>query len=277
MVYTSPVSYAAALLSVFATFGSAQNFTISNGQIFTPGLIILNAPQPGTPLGGENLHVSLDVSTNGKMPLPPYAEDSPTKIFNVTMFLSSYTTGRNLTITNGTATANNASLGNIMYQEPGSTVKHVNWIWPDCLVGDGQPSSADSDRGAYNISIRQNFRLNGEDHYTIFDVPISVTNRIQEKDGRPSCDALNNALLTEEELDAPNANAVGVLFAPGGSTTVEVKSGGGADSGSGGGDGLGGPKPEASPGDGLGAGSSLSWRDGAHWLCLVSIGAALML
>ncbi|KAK2020263.1 hypothetical protein LZ32DRAFT_612581 [Colletotrichum eremochloae] len=275
MVHPFPISYAAALLYLFAAPGSAQTFTIANGQIFTPGLVILDAPQPGTPLGGENLHVALDVSTNGRMPLPPYAKDSPTKIFNVTMFLSSYVTGRNFTITNGTATANNASLGDIMFQEPGSTVKHVNWLWPDCLVGNGQPSSADSDRGAYNISIRQNFRLNGEDHYTIFDVPISVTNSIEKKDGRPSCDALNNALLTEEELNATAANAVGVLFAPGDSTKIEVKSDDGSDMGSS--DALGGTKPEATPGDGLGAGSNLSWRDGAHWLCLMSIGAALML
>ena len=32
---------------------AAQNFTIHNGQIFTPGFAILNAPQPGTPLGGS--------------------------------------------------------------------------------------------------------------------------------------------------------------------------------------------------------------------------------
>ncbi|KAK2028698.1 hypothetical protein LX32DRAFT_389548 [Colletotrichum zoysiae] len=279
MVRSSPISYAAALLCLFAASGSAQSFTIANGQIFTPGLVILDAPQPGTPLGGDNLHVALDVSTNGRMPLPPYAKDSPTKIFNVTMFLSSYVTGRNFTITNGTATANNASLGDIMFQEPGSTVKHVNWLWPDCLVGNGQPGSADSDRGAYNISIRQNFRLNGQDHYTIFDVPISVTNSIEKKDGRPSCDALNNALLTEGELNATAANAVGVLFGPGDSTKIEVESGNGNGNGNdkGSGDGLGGTKPEATPGDGLGAGSSLSWRGGAHWLCLLSIGAALML
>uniref|UniRef100_L2FV32 Uncharacterized protein n=1 Tax=Colletotrichum fructicola (strain Nara gc5) TaxID=1213859 RepID=L2FV32_COLFN len=224
----SSFSYAAALLSLFAASGSAQNlnFTIANGQIFTPGLVILDAPQPGTPLGGDNLHVALDVSTNGKMPLPPYASNSPTKIFNVTMFLSSYTTGRNFTITNGTASANNASLGDIMFQEPGSTVKHVNWIWPDCL-----------------ISIRQNYRLNGEDHYTIFDVPISVTNSISQKNGRPSCDALNNPLLSDQELNATAANAIGVLFAPGDSTQIEVKAGNGND------DGLGDTKPEATPGD----------------------------
>ncbi|TDZ30139.1 hypothetical protein C8035_v003221 [Colletotrichum spinosum] len=266
----SSLSYAAALLSFLAASGSALNFTIANGQIYTPGLVILDAPQPGTPLGGDNLHVALDVSTNGKMPLPPYAEDSPTKIFNVTMFLSSRVTGRNFTITNGTASANNASLGEIMFQERGSTVKHVNWVWPDCLVGNGRPSGR-SDRGAYNISIRQNYRLNGEDHYTIFDVPISVTNSIPKKDGRPLCSSLNNPLLTEEQLNVTAANAVGVLFAPGDSTQIEVKSMDGSE------DGIGGTKPEATPEDGLGAGSTLSWRDGAHWLCLFSIGAALML
>lgn len=102
-------------------------------------------------------------------------------------------------------------------------------------------------------------------------MPISVTNSIEQKDGRPSCDALNNPLLTAEQLNATTANSIGVLFAPGDSTTIEVKSGSGSD------DGLGGTKPEATPGDGLGAGASLRWRDGAYWLCLVSIGAALML
>lgn len=69
------------------------------------------------------------------------------------MFLYSYKTGRNFTMTNGTASANNASSGNMMLQEPGSTVKHINWVWPDCLVGDGQPDNEDSDRGIYNVSV----------------------------------------------------------------------------------------------------------------------------
>jgi hypothetical protein len=79
------------------------------------------------------------------------AEDSPSQIFNITIFLSSYSTGKNFTVSNGTAAAGNASLGAIMQQEPGSTVKHVNWIWPDCLVGDGQPRTLDSARGVYNV------------------------------------------------------------------------------------------------------------------------------
>ncbi|KAH7163026.1 hypothetical protein B0J13DRAFT_27082 [Dactylonectria estremocensis] len=201
----------------------AQNFTISNGQIFTPGFVVLDAPQPNTPLGGETLHVAIDVTANGQLALPPHDEDDPSQIFNITMFLYSYTTGRNFTISNGTATANNASLGEIMAQESTSTVKHINWVWPDCLVGDGAPDDDDSDRGTYNISIRQNFRLNGEDHYTIFDVPISVTNSIEGDDDRPSCDSLTNELLTYEEVDATAANEIGVLFAPGDATEVETE------------------------------------------------------
>lgn len=99
----------------------------------------------------ETIEVALDVSADGKLPLPPYGSNSPSQIYNITIFLSSYATGKNFTITNGTATANNASLGDIMLSEPGSTVKHVKWIWPDCLVGDGQPSTTDSDRGVYNV------------------------------------------------------------------------------------------------------------------------------
>ncbi|KAF4455482.1 hypothetical protein F53441_2272 [Fusarium austroafricanum] len=192
----------------------AQNFTISNGQIFTPGFVVLDAPQPNTPMGG-------DVTANGKLPLPPHDEDDDNQIFSIEMFLYSYTTGRNFTISNGTATANNASLGEIMAQEPGGTVKHINWVWPDCLVGDGEPKGG-SDRGVYNISIRQNFRFNGDDYYTIFDVPIGVTNSISKGDDRPSCDELSNDILSPETIDTEAANKVGVLFAPVDSTELDA-------------------------------------------------------
>lgn len=132
----------------------------------------------------------------------------------------SYTTGRNFTVSNGTAT--NGTVGVIMDQEPGSTVKHVKWTWPSCLVGNGQPTTTDSDRGVYNISIRQNFRLNNTDHYTIFDLPISVTNSIPDSTARPDCDSLQNPLLTSDQINASAANAVGVLFAPGDSQSVQV-------------------------------------------------------
>lgn len=41
-----------------------------------------------------------------------------------------------------------------MLSEPGSTVKHVKWVWPDCLVGDGSQKQGlgNTDRGVYNVS-----------------------------------------------------------------------------------------------------------------------------
>ena len=42
-----------ALLLVLRT--SALNFTVAGGQIFTPGFAVVDAPQPGTPLGGGML------------------------------------------------------------------------------------------------------------------------------------------------------------------------------------------------------------------------------
>jgi hypothetical protein len=44
-----------------------------------------------------------------------------------------------------------------MFQEPGSTVKHVKWTWPDCLVGDGSQQQqglgeSETDRGVYNVT-----------------------------------------------------------------------------------------------------------------------------
>jgi hypothetical protein len=39
-------------LAVSAQQVNPYNYTIINGQIFTPGLAIVDAPQPNTPLGG---------------------------------------------------------------------------------------------------------------------------------------------------------------------------------------------------------------------------------
>ncbi|RFU31301.1 hypothetical protein B7463_g5015, partial [Scytalidium lignicola] len=193
------------LILLLGIAGRLNAQAIVNGQIFTPGIAIIDSPQPNTPEGGDFLQVALDISSDGQLSLPPYPDNSSSKINNITIFLSSYVTGNNFTITNGTATANNASLGDILFQEPGSTVKHVNWVWPDCLVGNGGVG-ANSSRGPYNISIHQNFRLNGTDLYTIFDLPIEVTNSIPASDTRPSCAGLNNSLLTQDELEASANN-----------------------------------------------------------------------
>ena len=106
----------------------------------------------------DTLQVALDISGDGRLPLPPYAPNFNTGISNITIFLYSYYTGLNLTISNGTTagwrnntseapefycnlTTNqnfqNAGCQEIVFQEGGSTVKHVNWAWPHCFVGNG--------------------------------------------------------------------------------------------------------------------------------------------
>ncbi|KAL3480444.1 hypothetical protein BJX99DRAFT_254435 [Aspergillus californicus] len=174
-----------------------MSITIVNGQIYTPGLAIVDAPQPYTPLGGDTLQIAIDVSGNGQLSLTP-SEDSPTLFHELTLFLTSTEKEKNLTISNGTSTSNNSTayIGPVLDLEPSSTVKHVNWIWPECFVGEGDDSDDDdSARGNYNISMHQSFRLNGTDYYTVFDLPISVSNGIEEREdgGRVECAVLENA------------------------------------------------------------------------------------
>ncbi|EPE26225.1 hypothetical protein GLAREA_02137 [Glarea lozoyensis ATCC 20868] len=248
------------LLPLLVGWSKAQ--AVVNGQIWTPGIVLVDAPQPNTPLGGDKLHVALDVTSNGQLQLPPYPSNPTSAIHNITIFLSSYVTGKNFTVSNGTAGAGNASLGEIMAQEPSSTVKHINWMWPDCLVGDGNPDGSNSSRGAYNISIRQNFRMNGSELYTIFDLPIAVTNSIPADVARPSCDSLNNPMLDQATL-AASANT----FTRIAGTIIETN---------GQGSGLGGSKPGASAQNGLGAAGTTDWHTNVHALWIGTLGLFLL-
>ncbi|KAJ4346959.1 uncharacterized protein N0V89_010892 [Didymosphaeria variabile] len=163
-------------------------------------------------MGGDFLHVAIDVSGDGKLPVPPKDLNDPlTQVFNFTMFLTSNTLLKNFTISNISTTT--PPLANIMNQEPGQTVKHINFEWPDCLVGDGKEDIGTTARGEYNISIHQNFRLNGNDFYSVFNLPISVTNSISQfpgakqlltkpppgplgaNGGRMSCDMISNPIM----------------------------------------------------------------------------------
>jgi hypothetical protein len=120
----------------------------------------------------DTLQVAIDVSGDGRLPLPPYSPNVETGLFNITLFLTSYTTGLNLTISNGTSAGwlnnsaeppefgcnirlrpefENAGCQEIMLQESSSTVKHVNWVWPDCLVGDGGANDDNCGNGGGSI------------------------------------------------------------------------------------------------------------------------------
>ncbi|KAF2029910.1 hypothetical protein EK21DRAFT_66693 [Setomelanomma holmii] len=200
-------------------------FNIVNGRIFTPGLGIILAPQPFTPMGGDFLQIALDVSGDGKLPVPPRSTSDPlTQVNNFTLFLTSTILQKNFTISN--ITTSTPPFADITQQELGQTVKHINFEWPDCLVGDGQDTQGTL-RGEYNISIHQNYRLNGDDRYTIFNLPISVTNSISRfpgagqlqtkpnpgplsaNGGRVSCASIENPMMNFSALVASVNNPPG--------------------------------------------------------------------
>jgi len=64
--------------------------------------------------------------------------------------------------------------------------------------------------------------LNNTNYYTIFDLPISVTNKI-DFGLRPSCDSLSNPVLPPETIDYTGADTVGILFAPGDARQIDAK------------------------------------------------------
>ncbi|PLB33137.1 uncharacterized protein BDW47DRAFT_130728 [Aspergillus candidus] len=185
-----------------------MSFNIVNGQIYTPGLAIVDAPQPNTPLGGDTLHIAIDISGNGKLSLDNDEDedkDKDTHLHSLTLFLTSTDLSKNFTISNGTSPHDHHDhapyVGPVLDLEPSSTVKHVDWTWPACLVGEGSGGAA---RGKYNISMHQSFRWRGVEHYTVFDLPISVSNSIEESDERVDCASVENELLDAGALAASN-------------------------------------------------------------------------
>ncbi|KAJ5272609.1 Mannosyltransferase 1 CMT1 [Penicillium angulare] len=173
------------------------NFTIVNGQIYTPGLAIVDAPQPYTPLGGGKFQVK----------------------------------SHNFTLSNGTVPPSNSSgyVGPVLDLEPSSTVKHVNWVWPRCFVGSGDGDSSDGTaRGAYNITMHQSFRWNDTDYYTVFNLPISVTNSISQSSDRVECDLLENEMV--EAKNDGSDSLPGQPWLEGGSSSTATESGAAATS-----------------------------------------------
>lgn len=224
---------------------NSSAIALVNGRIFTPGLAIIDSPQPNTPMGGDFLQVALDISGDGALPFPPESKPSvSTRFHNITIFLTSNSINKNFTISNGTTST--PPFANILEQETGSTVKHVNFEWPACLVGDGKDAKG-SARGSYNISVHQSFRLNGSDFYTIFNLPIDVTNKIDQfpganqlltnprpgplsaNGGRMDCGAIENKLLSESELLNSVVNPSSQPF--GQSGTLQVDNSGSSNGG----------------------------------------------
>lgn len=76
--------------------------------------------------------------------------------------------------------------------------------------------------------MHQSFRWNGTDYYTVFDLPISVTNSISESAERVDCAALENKLLSGAEVEKSSDKLPGQPWVQAGSSASSTKTSAGA-------------------------------------------------
>ncbi|KIJ68296.1 hypothetical protein HYDPIDRAFT_81499 [Hydnomerulius pinastri MD-312] len=129
-----------------------------NGQVFTDGLAIVDSPAPNTPVqSGSTLAIAIDVSGDGQLSQAAQVPGSslPTRFEDLQIFLISYDTNINITVSTGTG---------LLTQESGSTVKHLSWTVPQCT-----PS------GQYNLTLYENSVINNQPYFSITPIPMSVS------------------------------------------------------------------------------------------------------
>ncbi|KIK71143.1 hypothetical protein GYMLUDRAFT_66351 [Collybiopsis luxurians FD-317 M1] len=130
------------------------------GQGFTNGLAIIDAPSPDSPgHAGSALPIAIDVSGDGQLNFPDVSNPASTAATHFSLleiYLVSADTSLNLTVSNGTQ---------LLTQEPGSTVKHLNWIVPDCIP-----------KGDYNLTFYETSIFQGQPYFIITPVPIPIQN-----------------------------------------------------------------------------------------------------
>ncbi|CAL1696070.1 unnamed protein product [Somion occarium] len=161
------------IIGISAIFKSCFVYALpiaKNGQIFTNALAIIDAPQMNSVQhAGSNLVLAIDVSGNGKISQAASIPNSglPYSFQSLNIFLVSTQASLNLTISEGP---------DFLTQEPGSTVKHLNWPIPKCVPAD---------------------QYNGESHFTITTYPVSVENTSQNG----TCSEGINPLLPTPQTD----------------------------------------------------------------------------
>ncbi|KAI9064371.1 hypothetical protein FKP32DRAFT_1570191 [Trametes sanguinea] len=149
--------FSAALLS--SVLGCAHAQTLVNGQIFTNGLAIVDAPAPESPMhAGSVTQVAIDISGDGKLDqsasIP--GSDKETRFDSLEIYLVSYQTQLNLTVSSGPG---------LLTQEQGSTVKHWNYNVSTCIPP-----------GSYNLTFYEASHINGQPYFAITPIPVVVMN-----------------------------------------------------------------------------------------------------
>jgi hypothetical protein len=155
--------------------------SVVNGQIYTNGLSIVDAPQPNTPFhAGANMPIAIDISGNGRLDMAASipGSDRSTRFDLLEIFLVSAQTQLNLTIAEGPT---------LLTNESGSTVKHVDYQISTCVPA-----------GSYNLTFYETSHINNTAHYTITYLPVTIDNV------HPSSDKCSGNQLATQPQPASN-------------------------------------------------------------------------
>ncbi|KAJ7071222.1 hypothetical protein C8F01DRAFT_422781 [Mycena amicta] len=157
----------------FVCYSTLSLASFVNGQTFTNGLAIIDAPSPNSPgHAGSNLPVAVDVSGDGQIPVAASIPGSgrSTAFNSLTIYLVSSETNINLTVSNNSS---------FLAGEAQSTVKHLNWPIPTCVPA-----------GNYNLTFYEASVFNSAPVFAI--TPILV--QIQNPNPSGQCSDLNTLL-----------------------------------------------------------------------------------
>ncbi|KAJ7632163.1 hypothetical protein FB45DRAFT_1057301 [Roridomyces roridus] len=163
-----------------------------NGQTFTSGLAIIDAPSPNNPgHAGSAINIAVDVSGDGKLAPAASVPGSSlsTRFDALEIYLVSDKTNINMTVSNSS---------DFLTGESGSTVKHLNFALPDCI----QP-------GDYNLTFYETSHYNGDFVFTITPIPVPVSNT-----NSASADCNSSFLNPLQSQPQPDTRLSASPFAP---------------------------------------------------------------
>ncbi|KAH9946167.1 uncharacterized protein BXZ73DRAFT_37760 [Epithele typhae] len=176
-----PTLISSTFVLLLATTGASAQ-TLVNGQIFTNGLAIVDAPAPNSPLhAGSATPIAIDISGDGHLDQRASVPGSgaSTRFDSLELYLVSYATKLNLTVSSGPG---------LLEQEQGSTVKHLSFNVSSCVPA-----------GDYNLTLYEGSHIDGAAYFSITPYPVTVMN------DRPSdaCTDDTNALQAFPQQSSP--------------------------------------------------------------------------
>lgn len=136
------------VVSLFYLTGATAQ--LYNGQYFSRGLSIIDAPNPGSPYrAGSNMPIAVDVSGNGQL-----SAHKDSSIDELRIYLVSAQTNVNFSVA-----ADDAFLSG----EEGSTVKHLDFDVPDCVPA-----------GSYNLTFYEVSTYQSKMYFAITPLPVEI-------------------------------------------------------------------------------------------------------